>query len=755
MKTKLRDYQKQAVSSAINALKCNDRCKVIMPCGTGKTLVGIAIAEVLGFGYRMLVQAPSLALIKQLLDRYAAERPECDIMVVCSDDSTAEEARQVYDIKEATTDPAIIAKRMKASENLLVFCTYQSSERIAEAIADHDSPGFDFGLFDEAHRMAGGSSSFNIALDESKIPIFKRVFMTATQRFANGKEFEEYSYASMDDETQFGPMAYEMRLSEAIEAGHLTDYEVCIFVVKESEIQSEIADNETSRDAAKRLAVAKAIQRRKLRKLLVYHNNVAPMKVFSNDTMPTVFARLKERGEIKGRLWSRTLDGGDPADKRLKVLSEFAKLPKNCTAMINNCHVLQEGVDVPSIDGIVLYEPRSNVVDLMQMIGRMIRNAPDKQIATLVMPIFVPAEYEDAIDDYVSSSDFSHVYDLIAALKSHDDRVAAWASRGRSGDGEGESRIQLEGMDEVAFEMFRAAWTDAIECRVLTRFENKVLLNRNLLEEWIRWYFKEYGEWPNRRSKHRFPDGSSVEAISLAVRLNYRGWTEGGSFADIVREIRGFSKKKQLTRPLLEEWIRWYFEEYGEWPDSNSEHRFPDGSSVLAIQKATTQKHRGWAENFSLSALVREVRGDPDKPELTPSLLRKWIHWYFEEHGEWPDQRSDHVFPDGSKCSAIHTAMLKKNRGYTGCQSLAALVREVRGEPDKAELTPSLLRKWIRWYFQEYGEWPNKRSKHIFPDGSKCAAVDMAIVHNRRGWTQGGSLYQLVQEVKQESEVFV
>ena len=484
MKTELRDYQRIAFDSVIESLKSSDRCKVIMPCGTGKTLVGIAAAEVMGSGYRMLVQAPSLGLIDQLLRSYGKEMPGGEALVICHDKTTADEARRVYDIKDVTTDAATIARRMKASESLLVFCTYQSTHRIAEAIADHGSPGFDFGVFDKAHRMVGKASTFNVALDESRIPIFKRLFMTATPRFAISSDSDGFDYASMDDADQFGEVVYEMRLSEAIEAGHLTDYEVCIFVVKESDVQSEIVGNENMMDVAKRLAVAKAMERRDLRKLLVYHNRVTPMKRFSSDLMPGTFAKLKEQGHVSGRLWSRALDGKDDAKLRKKVISQFASMNGDWRALLNNCFVLQEGIDLPTVDGIILFEPRSNAVDLMQMLGRMIRKSPGKKIATLVMPVFVPKEFEDSIESYVASSEFSHVYDLIAALKSHDDRINSWVSKYNRGEGEPEHRIVVEGIDdEFANSMVSRQWIDAIECRMISRFEPRAVFTEEIHHE--------------------------------------------------------------------------------------------------------------------------------------------------------------------------------------------------------------------------------------------------------------------------------
>jgi len=43
---------------------------------------------------------------------------------------------------------------------------------------------FDFAIFDEAHKTATGrkETKFSFALDDDKLPIKKRLFMTATPR---------------------------------------------------------------------------------------------------------------------------------------------------------------------------------------------------------------------------------------------------------------------------------------------------------------------------------------------------------------------------------------------------------------------------------------------------------------------------------------------------------------------------------------------------------------------------------------------
>lgn len=118
--------QIDAVRSTLAALSGPsgvDRGRVVMPCGTGKTLVGLWVAEGLQMppddaraGVRsvrsVVVFVPTLLLVRQTLNawrlrtRLAAE--EWSWLAVCSDDSIAED--EPKDAK-VTTDPSTVRVR--------------------------------------------------------------------------------------------------------------------------------------------------------------------------------------------------------------------------------------------------------------------------------------------------------------------------------------------------------------------------------------------------------------------------------------------------------------------------------------------------------------------------------------------------------------------------------------------------------------------------------------------------------------------
>ena len=87
------DYQNDAKSDVVKNFEKHDRGKLIMACGTGKTLVSLHIAEqIAGKGKLVLFLVPSISLILQSMREWSYNANMKHYYVaVCSDKSTGEE----------------------------------------------------------------------------------------------------------------------------------------------------------------------------------------------------------------------------------------------------------------------------------------------------------------------------------------------------------------------------------------------------------------------------------------------------------------------------------------------------------------------------------------------------------------------------------------------------------------------------------------------------------------------------------------
>jgi predicted helicase len=168
------------------------RGRLIMPCGTGKSLAAYWISEALK-AKTILVAVPSLALIRQSLTdwtrEFLAHGHKPDWLCVCSDESVGNLERdefvgEAYDLGVPThTEPKEIAELLRARSNgpKVIFTTYQSSDKLAAA-ARRAHVRFDLAILDEAHKTVGvHSKKFATLLSDKKIKIRRRVFMTATE----------------------------------------------------------------------------------------------------------------------------------------------------------------------------------------------------------------------------------------------------------------------------------------------------------------------------------------------------------------------------------------------------------------------------------------------------------------------------------------------------------------------------------------------------------------------------------------------
>ena len=90
----LYDYQEKAVNNIVTSLANNDRGKLIMACGTGKTLVSLKIAEqIAGVGKTVLYLVPSLYLIPQTMREWADNKDVShEYLAVCSDSTVDQDA---------------------------------------------------------------------------------------------------------------------------------------------------------------------------------------------------------------------------------------------------------------------------------------------------------------------------------------------------------------------------------------------------------------------------------------------------------------------------------------------------------------------------------------------------------------------------------------------------------------------------------------------------------------------------------------
>jgi superfamily II DNA or RNA helicase len=433
-----RPYQREAIGDVVAGFDRTNRGQLIMACGTGKTLTGLFIKEELA-AECTLVLVPSLSLLGQTVRQWTANKTvDFEPLPVCSDRTVTEPDAAVTDTKDlgfpVTTDAEAIASFLRRSGPRVVFATYQSSPQIGKALASGDVPGFDLVIADEAHRCAGRTSSdFGTILDGDVIAARRRLFMTATPRYFTGRVVREaaeadFEVASMDNAAVFGPVFHKLGFAEAIERELLTNYQVVIVGVDDATYRdwaergrfvtrdgTEVTD---ARTLAGQIGLAKAMNRYDLRRMITFHSRVKSAEQFAR-SLPEVIAWMPADQRPVGQIWTDYASGEMTARQRQVRLQHLGEVGEGERALLANARCLGEGVDVPTLDGVAFIDPRRSEVDIVQAVGRAIRLAPDKTVGTIVIPVFIDTLQDPAIA--LDDSAFKPVWDVIKALRSHDD----------------------------------------------------------------------------------------------------------------------------------------------------------------------------------------------------------------------------------------------------------------------------------------------------------------------------------------------
>lgn len=471
-KHQLRPHQREAVDDVLKGFETNGRGQLIMACGTGKTFTSLKIAEeMLPTGGTVLFLVPSIALLSQTLSEWTRE---CELplksFAVCSDSKVGKNIKD-EDIRSfdlaypATTNVSRLIENYrlhtKGFEGLkVIFSTYQSIEVVSNA-QKAGLQEFDLIICDEAHRTTGvtladdeDESPFVRVHDQSFIQSKKRLYMTATPRvYADQVKIKanqlDAVLCSMDNVKLYGPEFHRLMFGEAVERKLLSDYRVVILTVSEQKVAELMAAgqgvdaldlrlDEVARiigcynGLAKRSSKADefSMDPAPMKRAVAFSSSIAGSKTFSNKAAEVVNTLLLNEDDDESiRLSTQHVDGTNNILIRNQRLQWLKDEPEPGTVkVLSNARCLSEGVDVPSLDSVLFLSPRNSVVDVVQSVGRVMRKSPGKEYGYVIVPVAL-ADYEDPETALNDNKRFKTVWQVLQALRSHDERFAAMVNR--------------------------------------------------------------------------------------------------------------------------------------------------------------------------------------------------------------------------------------------------------------------------------------------------------------------------------------
>lgn len=576
-----RPYQQDAIDNVIKGFQDHSRGQMIMPCGTGKTLISLWIYEALK-SKRTIILFPSLSLLRQTKNEWVENSKEAfKYLCVCSDQGVDQGLDAIkIDLKElsnVTTDPKEIRSFLKKNPEGIIFSTYQSLDTIIDAIRRTDII-FDLAICDEAHKTAGkAGSKFSLIHDDSSIKCSKRLYMTATPRVLNASnsETDQFAYC-MDNPQIFGPEFHRMNFREAINQGILVDYKIIAVHLTDEIIKKIDIEDKDSSQLLHNHSLKTFLEKYNAHHIVTYHSSIKRAKEFS-----------ERHNKINKDIKSFHIYGAQGPKVREEILNQFATLE---TAIISNARCLIEGVDVPVIDAVFFSDDKSSRIDVVQAIGRALRTTKDgkKDCAYIILP-FYQSSNEEVIDE---DNKFKNIINIVKALYSVDERIVDFIKTSNSSGDNKKALLNLEVISNKPNALQSIAFTE----KNLNSIKDQIILKTL---EYIRPEWRPF-----------------EEAREFARSLKLKSFREWYPYAKTSFKPRYIPASPHLV--YKNEWIGWR-----DWLGTQKTYNF------LNFQDAKKYIHslklRNTAEFFSLKRDKIIPLNIPRHAHLV--YKNEWIDW--------------------------------------------------------------------------------------------------------------------------------
>lgn len=334
MTYQLRPYQTDLLDRIDKAWFSGSRSILAqLPTGGGKTIVfSTVIHQAIKDGLKCLILAHREELIKQAADK----------------------------IEIITDDPVGIIKAGYPAnyDRQIQVASVQSLTRRL-----NHCPQFDLIVVDEAHHST--ANSYRTILN--RFPQAKILGVTATPIRLDGKGFRGI----------FDELICGVTVSELIESGSLSEYtyyatETSMSVEGVGKRQGDFKTEDVAR--ANPVAGLAGDVVKSYRDYL--EGKQAVIFCINVEHSIAIAAHFLAAGII-----AHHLDGNTPSGERADVMTQFRD---KRIQVLTNCALFDEGLDIPSLDGVILARPTQSLSRFLQMVGRALRPHEGKEHAIII-----------------------------------------------------------------------------------------------------------------------------------------------------------------------------------------------------------------------------------------------------------------------------------------------------------------------------------------------------------------------------------
>lgn len=484
-------------------------------------------------------------------------------------------------------------------------------------------------------------------------------------------------------------------------------------------------------------------------------------------------------------------------DRRLEkkefINSSTLKEHRDALDVIIALGMFKEGANWIWADRSIIVGVRESLVDVVQMMGRLFRDAKDKRHVEVIqlLPFSLDQQndnFRDNLNNYLKAIYASLILeDILNPVKINVPKEKLKDIKQPKSE-EKKKSIQLSELipdestrlsliNDVVRHLASISHTNKIEGKGIPALYNEYQsVLPNILERYdIDSQGEEIGDqiWSMLLRRSLNMQGIDVKDIDISFifdthplegLLRYTSGACGINTFELLRKAIQ-SASSQLEEAQIIDWVKQHIDAYGKKPGKHTgpvkfaadEHK---GITWAAIDIALKKGLRGLPGKSSLVKLINEnlgIRSYHNPPTLPTQLILDWITLFINKHKRKPNKLDGPIeFAEGEYLgetwSSIDMALWRGGRGQPGKSSLASLIQEnfgIKNHLDLPALSAKLILDWVKQYIDVHGKKPHRTSGIIEPVSEEYKDITWTIVNTAlevgtRGLPGGSSLARLI-----------
>jgi len=395
--------QSEILSDSMVYYSKNDKGKIVIPCGTGKTVIGSFIGKRLESN-RILIGVPSTLLIPQWEEKMISILSNHEIICITSKENPNSD--NIY-----TTDTDMINRFLKLKK-IIVITTYHSCYKIKDII-------FNLKVSDECHHLVGEDNAEKGFKYFHSIESEKELYLTATIKTVDTKNVDsDKKLYTMNDSKIFGNTICEKNMKWAIDNKLITDYYLIALKNSEEDIinvmKSCNIEGNVELFLSAYMSLKSIIKYEKLSHIFIYSNSIENSKAIVYYISELLNSHLFSDFNLTD-VYYNSLHSNSNCD----IDNEIVLFKKSSIGIISCVYMFGEGYDLPMLNGVVFAENMMSEIRIVQSTTRCFRkdkNNKDKQ-AYVIIP------YLDKDDWHDDNESFKKLRKITFQLRNEDANI--------------------------------------------------------------------------------------------------------------------------------------------------------------------------------------------------------------------------------------------------------------------------------------------------------------------------------------------